>query len=137
MRQIDFEPVSRDQFLQLREARRLVKQEFGEQLVLNADDVLDHLFEFALESKSDKLFDVFAALKGPANAEGGMSSNSPSQSSQSESRGRTQIGGFLRPSPSGNATTNTPEHTNIKVGDVVEGKRCVAWYRGNPVFKSL
>ena len=145
MLKIDFEPISRDEFMQLREARRLVKQEFGADLELHAEDVLDKLFGFALESKSDALFDLFSALKGVPD---GPAPERTATSSEAPESDQPQIGGFLRPVPAqatngGNGkpapSAPNPAHpqANIRVGDIVDGKRCVGWYRGNPVLKPV
>ena len=56
---INFIPLSREQFAQLREAKRIIKEEFNADLQLQDKNVLEQLYKYALESKNDRLFDIF------------------------------------------------------------------------------
>ena len=105
-----YSAVDRLQFQLLREAKQLVKQEFGADLQLQDPSVLDRIYEYALDSEEETLFDIFSALKN-------HEAEQPSPAKNSAKAGRVN--------PEG----------RIDVGDVVDGKRCVAIYRGKPVFE--
>ncbi len=60
--------LSRDEYVALRKARRLILAEFGEQLPLDQNDVLDRVYAFALESEGVELFDIHAELHAWATA---------------------------------------------------------------------
>lgn len=62
IKKCSFKTIAKDEFDGLIEARRLVRQEFGEELTLASDDVMDRFYEYALRSESDELFDLFARL---------------------------------------------------------------------------
>ncbi len=58
--------LSKDEFVALRNARRLIREEFGEVLALESEHVLDALYGFALDSESEALFDIHAELNADA-----------------------------------------------------------------------
>ena len=107
--------ISRDQFAQLRQAKKLVKDEFQADLSLQDQDVLDRLYEFALESESEALFNIFSELNG-----------AQSQESANDSKPA------LTASEPGKKSGQS-----VAIGDIVDGKRCVSMYRGQPVFKPV
>ena len=53
---------SREEFKLLREARSIIKEEFSENISLSAEDVLDRIYEYALESENEMLYEVFMQL---------------------------------------------------------------------------
>ncbi len=55
-------PLSREQFTKLRDARRLIKQQFGANFSLQSDDVTREVYKFALQSDSNELFWLFSEL---------------------------------------------------------------------------
>jgi hypothetical protein len=63
MIEFDFVALSREQFTLLREAKREVKKEFGEDLILADDNVLKSLYAYALESKGETLFTIYDELR--------------------------------------------------------------------------
>ncbi len=58
--------LSKDEFVSLRQARQLIRAEFGEHLALEDAEVLDRLYEFALQSEGETLFDLHAELNAGA-----------------------------------------------------------------------
>ncbi|MEQ9452271.1 MAG: hypothetical protein RJQ07_11865 [Pseudomonadales bacterium] len=62
----DREDLSKDEFVILRGARRMVREEFDEYLALEEAGVLDRLYGFALESAGEELFDLHAQLHAGA-----------------------------------------------------------------------
>jgi len=63
MIKFEFVALSREQFTLLREAKREVKKEFGEDLTLADDNVLKELYGYALESKGETLFGIYDELR--------------------------------------------------------------------------
>ena len=55
--------MSREQFTKLRDARRLIEEEFRESFSLESDTVVSDLYDFALRSSANELFDLFEALQ--------------------------------------------------------------------------
>ena len=60
--------LTKKEFSVLRIARGLVKEEFEVELALESADVLDRLYEFALQSDGERLFDLHAQLNEQAAA---------------------------------------------------------------------
>ena len=58
--------LSKGEYLALRNARRLVRDEFDAHLALESESVLDELYRFALDSESEDLFDIHANLNAEA-----------------------------------------------------------------------
>jgi len=113
----NFVAFNREQFRLLREAKRLVLKEFDQQLSLQDSDVVENIYKYALESDDEALFDIFEQLKGPA------------QSPDSKSSSVDTINAASKDSKKGSSDNA------LKVGDMVDGRRCVGFYRGQPVFK--
>lgn len=55
-------PLSREQFVRLREARQLINDQFDVLVSLNDADVIDTIYDFALRSPTQALFRVFTDL---------------------------------------------------------------------------
>jgi hypothetical protein len=55
-------PLNEEQFVLLREAKKLISKEFGEELVLVATQVMDFLYEFALTAERENLLDIYMYL---------------------------------------------------------------------------
>ncbi len=62
--------LSKEEFVSLRQARQLIRAEFSEHLALEDAEVLDRLYEFALQSEGETLFDLHAELNAGAIAAG-------------------------------------------------------------------
>lgn len=97
--------LDRAQFQLLREAKVMIKKEFDRDLVLQNDDVLDKLYEYAMESREEALFNILYEFKQ-------LSANS-----RADSQPQVKVAAG-----------------RLSVGDIIGGKRCVAIYRGKPVF---
>jgi len=54
-----FKPLERGQFALLREAKRLISDEYGKEISLQDKDILDQIYGYALDSKSDRLYEIF------------------------------------------------------------------------------
>ena len=106
-----YSAVDRLQFQLLREAKQHIKKEFDADLQLQDPSVLDKIYEYALDSQNETLFDIFSALKNHDSTE---QDNDPKN-----------VGKTGRVNPQG----------RIEVGDIVNDKRCVSIYRGKPVFE--
>ena len=112
----NFVPLQREQFAMLREAKRLVAKEFSIELSLQDKNVLQRLYGFALESENERLFEIFNEL----------------YSAQKSTKAQDQT----KKAAQSTTANNTPAQLDpIQVGDVVDGKRCTGFYRGQPVFK--
>lgn len=112
----NFVPLQREQFAMLREAKRLVTKEFSIELSLQDKNVLQRLYGFALESKNERLFEIFNEL---------YSAQKPAKAEEQTSK-----------KPQDTAVDHKlVQLDSIRVGDVVNGKRCTGFYRGQPVFK--
>ncbi len=112
--------ITREQFAMLRDAKKLVKDEFGEELMLQHANVMDLLYQFALRSRNEKLFELFTTLNG------------------GKMPGRGINPGKLSPAANDAVTTKPPARSGpVKIGDIVDGERCVRLYRGNPVFEPI
>ena len=100
--------LDRAQFQLLRKAKQIVKKEFDRDLLLQKDDVLDRLYEYAIESKEEALFNILYDFK--------------------------QLGEepLVAPFPKPGKTLGGGGR--VAVGDIVDGQRCIAIYRGKPVF---
>jgi hypothetical protein len=115
MLQTSFQAITREQFKQLRRAKKLVKDEFQADLKLQDPKVMDKLYEYALESEGEELFEIFTALNGET--------AKPEQPAPAKA------------APP--ARASSVPHKNVRIGDVVDGQRCVSIYRGKPVFKPV
>ena len=60
---------NRIQLQLLREARAIVKQEFGESLSLASYDVFDKLYTYAIRSEDEDLFKLFCQIRESGNVE--------------------------------------------------------------------
>ncbi len=112
----NFIPLQREQFAMLREAKRLVTKEFSIELSLQDKNVLQRLYGFALESENERLFEIFNEL----------------HSAQKPEKVEAHKNARPKNSP---ANSSSSKLDSIKVGDVINGKRCTGFYRGQPVFK--
>ncbi len=99
----------REQFQLLCEAKRLVAKEFDQNLALHADDLMEQLSLFAKVS------------------------NQPRLSSIHEKVALGQIA-IKSSSPSKKPTQTSSPQDKTKVGDIIDGKVCSGFYRGQPVF---
>lgn len=115
MLQTSFQAISREQFKQLRRAKKLVKDEFQADLKLQDPKVMDKLYEYALESEGEELFEIFSVLNSEK--------VKPEQPLAAKAAPPGRVPSAL--------------HKHIRIGDVVNGQRCVSIYRGKPVFKPV
>ena len=119
-----FKPLDREQFALLRESKRLIEAEFGEQISLQAKDILDQIYGYALDSRSDRLYEIFNKMYASIDDQGDAGDGDE----------KVIEGNFKktkeRPVKAKAATAN-----KVKIGDVVDGQECVSIYRGQPVFK--
>lgn len=119
---IDVKALSREQFLQLREAKRLIKEEFSISIALTDEKVLDQIYSYALESENEKLFDVFESITGSSSSKNTQSVVVPSGPEVSPQADRGAGGLFSR-------------KKKAQTGDVIDGRKVVRMYRGAPVFE--
>jgi hypothetical protein len=112
--------LSREQFAKLREAKRLIKEEFGQELILHEADVMEKLYHYASESRDDDLYQIHLAFSNNAES---PSSPAPEQPRARVSKARPP---FAKKAPH-----------KIQVGDIVDDQRCVSIYRGKPVMEPL
>ena len=103
----------REQFKLLCEAKRLVAKEFDQNLALNSDDLLERLSAFAKDSNQSRLTSIHQKI---ALGQIAIKSSSPSKKQTPE------------------PTTLPKSQDKIKIGDVIDGKVCSGFYRGQPVF---
>lgn len=115
MLQTSFQAISREQFTQLRRAKKLVKDEFQADLKLQDPKIMDKLYAYALESEGEELFEIFTSLN---------TEKAPVEQPLA-----------AKAAPPGRVPAAT--HKHVKIGDVVNGQRCVSIYRGKPVFKPI
>lgn len=125
MLKTSFIPLDREQYALLREAKRLILKEFEQELKLQSKDVLDKLYAFALESKEERLFNIFSELHASQEAK---------RKAKSEPDSNIIAGQWAQ---NDSAKNQKKSMKNIQIGDVVDGKRCTGFYRGNPVFEAL
>lgn len=115
MLKTSFVPLNREQFSLLREAKRLVSEEFNKDLILHNKNVLDEVYAFSMESKEERLYEIFNRLQNSTQID-------PATNNDNE-----------------NANALPKDHDalikKIEVGDMINGKRCTGFYRGQPVFK--
>ena len=102
-----YKALDRAQFKLLREAKLIIKQEFDFNLKLQEADVLDKLYEYAMESSGEELYEIFNEITRS------MEPTSPAPVAQRSTKTSTK---------------------NAKVGDIINGKKVVSMYRGKPVF---
>ena len=121
MLKTSFVPLEREQFKLLRKAKKMVKEEFSEDLVLHDKNVLENLYRYALSSEDDQLFDLFNQLHNDAD----LDSN--------DSDRVVQLSNINNPSKK--PTAYNPKE--VKVGDIVDGEKCTGYYRGQPVFSAI
>jgi len=118
-----FTPLDREQFALLRESKRIVQTEFDKELKLQDKDILDQIYAYALESKGERLFEILNSLSSQIN-------NGDTKSANQESKSNVVSGRWSK-----SKTDDTEQSTAVKVGDTVDGKICVGFYRGQPTFK--
>lgn len=114
-------PMSREQFRLLREAKSLIKEEFNEVVNLQDESILVMIYNFALESKDEKLFSIHEQLQIEVNGK--------------DNQAKTAV--TKKSSNSKEAPTVNTQGKKVKVGDIIDGQKCVSIYRGNPVFKPI
>ena len=117
----NFVPLSREHFALLREAKRLIANEFQENLTLQGSNILDRIHVFAQTSNSNRLLDIWTELKAP---EKNSTEGYPGPANDS----------VMKPNGEPKNNDDRPKGA-IKVGDTVNGKKCTGFYRGQPVFK--
>ena len=120
-----FKPLDREQFALLRESKRLVASEFGKELSLQDKDILDQIYGFALESESERLYEIFNQMHQSLDPEHETTSK----------EGKVVQGDWdnkVAPTP---AEPEQVAEKKLKVGDIVDGQKCVGFYRGQPMFK--
>lgn len=94
------------------EAKRLVAKEFDENLALHGDDLMERLSLFAKVSNQPRLANIHEKV---ALGQIAIKSSTPSKN-----RAESAI---------------LPDQMDkIKIGDVIDGKVCSGFYRGQPVF---
>lgn len=115
-------PLSREQynlllsskpFNLLREAKRKIAEEFEQDLALHSKDVLNDVYKFSLDSKEERLLDIYNILQQHL----GIEAEEFPSANHSNSIGM-----------------DVPNTDKILIGDIVDGKRCTGYYRGQPVF---
>ncbi|MDF1782406.1 MAG: hypothetical protein P1U67_14025 [Alcanivoracaceae bacterium] len=106
--------LTRDQFIKLRNAKSMIKTEFGKDVSLQDEDILNQIYAFALESNGEKLFDLFTEISND-------SGTAPSPSNNGK--------------PAAHANNNISHAGRVMVGDVIEGRVVTGMYRGKPLFK--
>ena len=60
--------MSKEQFVKLREARKLIRDQFDCEFLLQSDSVIRDLYQFALRSKTNELFRIFSQLNAISDA---------------------------------------------------------------------
>ena len=130
-----FKPLDREQFALLREAKRIVASEFDKEISLQDKDVLDQIYGYALESESDRLYEIFntmhASLDSDQASQGkdntvvqgkwDAKNDAETRKDAEKTKEKTKKGAV--------------ENNKVQLGDVIEGKECVGFYRGRPMFK--
>lgn len=117
MLKTQYKPLNRTQFKLLREAKALIKNEFSEELSLQAETVLDKIYEYALQSNGEELYEIFTEL--------GRDTEVVTQEPESVKTTPVRV------------QLNINAIHKIKVGDIVEGARCTSMYRGKPIFEAI
>lgn len=105
-------------FALLREAKRAISTEFATDLVLHSKDILNNLHTFSMESKDKRLLEIYNQLL---------------QYSEIEPQAVVSTGEQISITEDTPPTPNT-KTAKISIGDIVDGKRCSGFYRGQPVF---
>lgn len=113
-----YKALDRVAFKLLREAKQIIKDEFAQDLSLKDDSVLDALYEFAMESQGERLFEIFSELSKEASEPEPVAEAAPVAVNRK-------------------AKNNKNSAETIRIGDIVDGKRCVSMYRGKPVFEPV
>ncbi len=114
MLQSSYTSITREQFSLLRQAKKLIKDEFDEELMLQDAKVLDSIYEYALRSEKEQLFDIFSSLTNGEEPTAVVSTHE------------------AKPT---HTTKPVNDAGKVKIGDTVNGQKCVAMYRGKPVFE--
>jgi len=112
-----FVPFKREQFALLREAKKLVLTEFKEDLSLQDKHILGKISSYSIESSDTRLKEIYQQL----NADAGSAQAASSTARSSEK----------------NKTSAAKQGEKIQIGDMVDGKRCVGFYRGQPVLEEV
>lgn len=120
-----FKPLDRKQFSLLREAKRLVATEFGKELSLQDKDILDQIYGFALESEEDRLYEIFNE----------MHSSLDDEQKIDKSQNTVVQGEWGNSKPVAAPKKELVAEKKTQVGDIVDGQKCVGFYRGHPMFK--
>jgi len=103
-----FVPFKREQFTLLAKAKRLVLEEFGDEVSLQDKNIVRKIKTYRLKD----IYDQLSLEAEPA----------PEQN-------------VTQPSAKNNNDSLAKSTDKIQVGDMVDGKLCVGLYRGQPVFK--
>lgn len=77
---------SREEFKLLREARSLIKDEFSENISLSAEDAVDRIYEYALESENEMLYDIFMQLNPSIDPDRPKATNTAAEASRQKKR---------------------------------------------------
>ncbi|MBX2848673.1 MAG: hypothetical protein KTR16_10145 [Acidiferrobacterales bacterium] len=113
-----FVPLEREQFKLLRDAKRIIANEFGEDLSLQDPEILNSIYAYAKKSTKEELLNIFVSLDGKKAEKADASVKS---------------GGAPKKSSDAKAKSSN----EVKVGDIVDGKQCIGFYRGQPMFKRV
>ena len=117
-----FKPLDREQFALLRESKRLIEAEFGEQISLQDKDILDQIYAYALDSSTDRLYEIFNKMYASIDDQGGTG----------DSNDKVVEGKFKK---AREMQVKAASANKVKIGDIVDGQECISIYRGQPVFK--
>ena len=112
-----FVPFRREQFALLREAKKLVLTEFKQELSLQDKNILDKINSYSIESSGTRLKEIYQQLNtdtGSAQAASNTTRSSDKNQSSAAKQGK-----------------------KIQIGDMVDGKQCVGFYRGQPVLEEV
>lgn len=120
-----FKPLDREQFSLLRESKRLVASEFGKELSLQDKDILDQIYGFALESETDRLYEIFNQMHSSLDKDQKTDSN----------KSTVVQGDWGANKATGTSRAELVIEKKVKMGDVIDGQKCVGFYRGHPMFK--
>lgn len=130
MLETNFLPLNKEQlnlllkpgpFALLREAKRIISTEFSKELPLHSKDVVNHIHAFSKESKDERLLDIYNELQQYIEIEPQAVPSIDKKASDKKASSIT-------------STPTKPKSAKIKVGDIIDGKRCSGFYRGQPVF---
>ena len=118
--------LNKDEFVALRQARQIIREEFGEHLALEDTEILDRLYEYALQSEGETLFDLHAELNAGAVAASSEAAQ-PQEEEQDAVVAETEADG--EPEPVQAPAADTEEATESEPSGL---KRVFGLWRGAP-----